>query len=88
MFPKESDFAIVLAETAAKLGKQFQKPEQDLGQAEMKFMQSQLFPGQRPSAMDMGGNIQQKMMGMGAQGSPAPGAAPMMAGAGAPQGGM
>mgnify|MGYP001572090272 CR=1 FL=1 len=85
-FSKESDLAIVLSEVSAKLGKQFQKPEEDMGLAELKFMQSQLFPGQRPQAMDMGGNIQQKMQGMGIQGPGAP--APMMAGAGAPQGGM
>ena len=36
MFPKESTMAIALAETAAKLGKLFQKPEQDLGQAELR----------------------------------------------------
>ena len=88
MFPKESDFAIALAETAAKLGKLFQKPDHDMGQAELKFMGSQLYPGPQPAAMDSGGGIQQKLMGMGAQGSPPAAGAPMMAGAGAPQGGM
>ena len=78
LFPKESDFAIALAETAAKLGKLFQKPEQDLGQAELKFMGQQLYPGQRPAAMDMGGQVRQQMMGMG---SPAAAPAPAMAGA-------
>src|SRR3990167_10498190 len=85
MFPKESDFAISLAETAAKLGKLFQKPDQDLGQAELKFMGQQLYPGQKPAAMDMGGQVKQSMMGMGV-----PAANPMMAGAApgaGPQGG-
>lgn len=86
MFPKESPMAIMLAEIAAKMGKEFAKPPEDLGQAELKFMGQSLYPGQKPAAMDSGGGIQQKLMGMGA---PAPGAA--LAGAGAappPQGGM
>ena len=84
MFPKESPMAIALAETAAKLGKIFQKPEQDLGQAELKFMGQQLYPGQRPAAMDMGQGARSALAGQGV-----PGAAPAMAGAGAapPQGG-
>ena len=89
MFPKESPMAIALAETAAKLGKLFKKPEQDLGQAELKFMGQQLYPGQRPAAMDMGGDIRQTMQGMGAGAPGGPGGAPQMAGMGAagPQGG-
>jgi hypothetical protein len=87
MFPKESDMAIALSETAAKLGKMFQKPDQDMGQAELKFMGSQLYPGQQPAAMDSGGAVRSSLMG---QGVAAP--QPAMAGAGAapgagPQGG-
>ena len=77
MFPKESDFAIALAETAAKLGKLFQKPDQDMGQSELKFMQSQLYPQQKPAAMDSGAAVQSSLMGQGVQ----------PAGAGAPAGG-
>lgn len=74
MFPKDSDFSITLSEMSAKLGKMFKKPPQDLGQAELKFMGSQLYPQQQqPNAMDSGGGIQQKLMGMGA---PAPGGSP------------
>ncbi len=76
MFPKESPMAIALAETAAKLGRIFQKPEQDLGQAELKFMGQQLYPGQRPAAMDMGGQARASLAGQGV-----PGAQPAMAGA-------
>ena len=85
LFPKESDFGIALAETAAKLGKIFQKPEQDMGQAELKFMSQQLYPGQKPAAMDQGGDIRQKLMGQGVPGGPPPGA-PAMAGAPTPGG--
>ncbi len=86
MFPKESDMAIALSETAAKLGKMFQKPDQDMGQAELKFMGSQLYPGQKPAAMDSGPAVQSSLQGQGV-----PGANPMAAMAGgmpAPQGGM
>lgn len=83
MFPKESDFGITLAEVSAKLGKMFAKPPADLGQAELKFMGSQLYPQQQPqNAMDSGGGIQQKLMGMGAPAPAGVGGAPA-----GPQGG-
>jgi hypothetical protein len=87
LFPKESTMAIMLAEIAAKMGKEFAKPPEDLGQAELKFMGQQLYPGQKPAAMDMGGNVRSSLMGQGVP-APAPGmgaAPPAMAGA-APQG--
>ncbi len=80
MFPKESDMAIALAETAAKLGKHFKKPEEDMGAAELKFMGSQLYPHPRPMAMDAGSQVQSSLQSQGV-GASAPGAAP-------PQGGM
>lgn len=79
MFPKESPMGIALAETAAKLGKIFAKPPEDLGQAELKFMGQQLYPGQKPAAMDMG---QVAKAGLAGQGVPV-GAGP----GGQPQGG-
>ena len=72
MFPKESDLGVACAEVAAKLGRIFQKPEQDIGQAELKFMGQQLYPGQRPPAMDTGGDIRQKLMGQGVPAGPPP----------------
>jgi len=71
MFPKESDMAIALAEIAAKLGKMFKKPPEDLGKAELKFMEQQLFPGQRPAAMESGGAVRSSLMGQGVR-APAP----------------
>lgn len=87
MFPKESPMAIALAETAAKLGKQFQKPPEDLGMAELKFMQNQIYPGQKPAnAMDSGAGVRSSLAGAGvpaAAPNPMAGAAP---GAGGPGG--
>ena len=81
LFPKESPMGIALAETAAKLGRIFAKPPEDLGQAELKFMSQQLYPGQKPAAMDMG---QVARQGLAGQGVPV-GAGP--AAGGPPQGG-
>lgn len=76
MFPKESPMGIALAEVAAKLGKIFAKPPEDLGQAELKFMGQQLYPGQKPAAMDMGNVVRGGLAGQGVPGA-----------AGAPPGG-
>ncbi len=71
-----------LAEVVAKLGKRFVKPATDLGQAEMKFMGSQLYPQPQGNAMQVPGAIQKQFQGMGMQpGGPVPGAAPPPAGA-------
>lgn len=75
-----------LAEVVAKLGKRFVKPEADLGQAEMKFMGSQLYPQPQGDAMQVPGAIQQQFgaMGMRPGGSPGPGAGPPPGGPAAP----
>jgi len=84
MFPADSSLGIMLAEVTAKLGKEFAKPPEDLGQAELKFLQSQLYPQQqRPAAMDSGAGIQQSLMQQGAPSPGAQAAGMMMAGASA-----
>lgn len=66
-----------LAEVVAKLGKRFVKPASDMGQAEMKFMGSQLYPAPQGNAMQVPGAIQQQFQGMGMKPG---GAAPQPAG--------
>lgn len=63
-----------VTEVVAKLGKKFGKPPQDLGQSEMKFMQSQLYPQPRPQAMNMGPQVQSSLQGAGVPAAPPPGA--------------
>jgi len=71
-----------LAEVVAKLGKRFVKPAADMGQAEMKFMGSQLYPAPQGNAMQVPGAIQKQFQGMGMRpGGPGPGAAPPPEGA-------
>ena len=64
-----------LAEVVAKLGKRFVKPAADLGQSEMKFMGSQLYPAPQGNAMQVPGALQQRFQAMG-MGGPKPGAPP------------
>ena len=71
-----------LAEVVAKLGKRFVKPASDLGQAEMKFMGSQLYPAPQGNAMQVPGAIQQQFQGMGMK--PGGGAPPPPPGAAGP----
>lgn len=68
----QSEEGIAVAKAIATLGAKFAKPAADLGQAEMKFMQSQLSPAPRPSAMDSGPGIRQSLMSMGAGAAPTP----------------
>lgn len=68
-----------LAEVVAKLGKRFVKPASDMGQAEMKFMGSQLYPAPQGNAMQVPGAIQQQFGAMGMKpggAAPPPGGAP------------
>jgi hypothetical protein len=84
MYPGTSEKGILLAEVSAKLGRGFKKPPQELGEAELKFMHQSLYPGQRPAAMDMGGQVRSSLMG---QGIPAPQQQAAAAAAPGPQGG-
>lgn len=69
-----------LAEVVAKLGKRFVKPAADMGQSEMKFMGSQLYPAPQGNAMQVPQSNQQQFGAMGIQ----PGGAAAGAGAGPP----
>ena len=66
-----------LAEVVAKLGKRFVKPASDMGQAEMKFMGSQLYPAPQGQAMQVPQALQQQFGAMGIPpGGPKPGVGP------------
>lgn len=58
---------IVAEEAHLKLLKRFSKPPGDMAKSEMNFMQSQLAPLPRGSAMDSRPGIQGAMAGMGVQ---------------------
>lgn len=62
-----ADRKIIAEEAHLKLLKEFSKPPQDLGQAELKFMGSQLYPQQRPpgAVMESGPGIQSQLQGLG-----------------------
>lgn len=82
-----SDEGQAVAGVIKTLGSKFSRPPRDLGEAEMKFMQSQLYPVPRPGAMDSGPDIRSRLssMGVGA-GSPPPAGLTMPPGM--PPGGM
>lgn len=82
---RPSEDAVAVSDAYNKLLKHFAKPPADLGQSELKFMQSQLYPVPRPPAMDSGQGIRQSLAGMGVQpgapgGAQPPTPAPAMAG--------
>ena len=58
---------IIMEEAHLKMLKRFSKPPGDLQKAEMNFMSSQLNPMPRPSPMDQGPQIQQRLGAMGVQ---------------------
>jgi hypothetical protein len=61
-----------VADAISKLGKTFAKPPADIGQSEMKFLNSQMYPTPQGSAMDSGPGIKQSLLSAGAQAGPPP----------------